>query len=211
MKQGSTRIAIVLDRSGSMRGMEESVISGLNKFFDAQKKEPGAATVRFCQFDSQGYDVMFDLPLQQVPELLSKDFNPRASTPLYDAQARTINDLGAELAALAEQDRPERVIVVTMTDGEENCSQEYDLRKVKALIEDQTNKYGWTFVYLGANQDAVKVGLKMGMKRGSTMTYATNAVAMANTTDSLNNYVRGVRARGVAAFTDEDRLKSMQK
>lgn len=212
MKQGFTRIAILLDRSGSMRGSEESVISGLNKFFAEQKALPGNATVRFCQFDTVSYDVVFDVYLQQVPELLAKDFNPRAGTPLWDSQARIINELGVELAALSERDRPENVLVVTMTDGEENASKEYTKASmVKALIEEQTNKYGWTFVYLGANQDAVKVGRAMGISMQNSMTYDVGERGVANTMNAISTYTKTLRATRSASFSEKDRVEAMQK
>lgn len=160
MKDNFTRIAIVLDRSGSMESVREATIAGFNQFIEEQKKAPGEATVKLVQFDDQ-YEQVFDKPLQDVPQLTQAMFVPRGWTALLDAQGRTIVALGAELAALKEEERPSKVLMMTLTDGHENRSKEFTLERVAALIKEQKEKYRWEFVFLGANQDAVKVAASM--------------------------------------------------
>lgn len=208
MKNNSTRIAIILDRSGSMDSVRESTVAGFNQFIKDQKKIPGEVTVKLVQFDDQ-YDEVFDLPLKDVPELTQDNFVPRGWTALLDAQGRTIIALGAELAALKEDQRPSKVIVMTLTDGHENRSKEFKLHQVADLIQRQKEVYQWEFIFLGANQDAVKVAASMNIAPAAAITYTANAAAMANVMDAASNYVGAVRSRGFSAFTDEDRLKAM--
>jgi uncharacterized protein YegL len=213
MKQGYVRIAFVLDRSGSMKEHREAAVSAVNSFVREQRALPGEVKMKLVIFDDF-YEIAFDKDLRDVREYTQADFQPRGRTALYDAQCRTIDELGAELAALPEYARPEKVIVVTMTDGEENCS-EYKLSDVNKRIKTQETQFNWAFAYLGANHDAVKEGIAMGMHRGQTMSYAANAKGMANTMRAANSYVRSVRSMptgqsvGDVTFTDEDRKNAM--
>lgn len=209
MKHNLSRIVFILDRSGSMRSAVESTITSFNKFIKEQKELPGGATLRFVQFDDE-YTVVFDKPLQDVPELTQRDFEPRGVTALLDAQGKTIVDLGKELESLPEHERPEHVIVITLTDGLENASTDYTQAKVAELIKHQTEKYGWKFIYLGANQDAVKVGGGMGIVRGQTMTFNVNdPSAFSGTLNATSNMVRGLRAARAMSFSDADRKVAM--
>lgn len=171
----STRIVIVLDRSGSMESARESTVKGLNTFVSEQKKNTYDITLKLAQFDDNlgelSYEIIHDAPIKSIPEFTQKDFVPRGSTPLLDAQGKAITELGEELAALPEYKRPNKVIFVTITDGYENASKNYTREKIKKLIDHQTTKYNWDFVYLGANQDAVAVGKSMGYLQGKSMSY----------------------------------------
>ena len=134
MKENCARIAIILDRSGSMASVRESTIAGFNEFIRAQRQLPGEVMVKLVQFDDQ-YDVVFDKPLADVPELTQDLFVPRGMTALFDAQGKTIVALGEELAALPEAQRPSKVIVMTLTDGLESASKEYGVDKIASLVE----------------------------------------------------------------------------
>jgi hypothetical protein len=224
MNDNFTRIVVILDRSGSMASVRESTVAGFNQFIIGQKKVPGEVTVKLVQFDDQ-YEVVFDKPLNDVPELTQATFVPRGSTALLDAQGRTIIELGAELAALNEDQRPGRVIVMTLTDGQENASREFaplpfgedrekrpeldGVQRIADMIKTQREVYGWDFIFLGANQDAVRVAASMNIPVRSSMTYSANPVGMANVMSSANNYVGAVRARGMSVFSDDDRVKAM--
>lgn len=209
MRESTTRIAIILDRSGSMESVREATIAGFNEFIEQQKKLPGEATVKLIQFDDQ-YEEVFDKPLQDVPELTQAMFAPRGWTALWDAQGRTITTVGAELAVLPEDQRPSKVIVMTLTDGIENRSKEFSLERVSELIKRQKEVYNWEFIFLGANQDAVKTARAMNIAPQAAVTYSANAAAMGNVMRSASAYVRGVRGGSRhMAFTDEDRLKAI--
>src|ERR1700759_4539792 len=124
MKSGYTHVSMLLDRSGSMASIKSDTIGGVNQFVDIQKQELGEMTLTLCQFDNF-YEVVYDArPIAEIPALTDKTYIPRGSTALLDSACQLIIDTGRKLAALPEAERPERVMVVIITDGEENASQE---------------------------------------------------------------------------------------
>lgn len=178
MKQGLTHIHFILDRSGSMESIKKDTIGGFNAFLQAQKAAPGEATMTVVQFDTQdAYEVITDRkPISEAKELTSSTFTPRAGTPLYDAIGRGINELGKQLSDLPEDQRPEKVAFVILTDGEENSSKEFVQAKVLEMIKHQTEKYSWQFMFLGANIDAINVAKGIGIAAQSALTFAPNAI-----------------------------------
>lgn len=167
MKQGLTEIVCVLDRSGSMGTLQEETITRFNSFIKEQKDVPGEARVTVVLFDDQ-YDVLHTtVPLPELPELTNKDYFARGWTALNDAIGKTINEVGGRLDQMAEEDKPEKVIFVIITDGLENQSKEFpgeDGRtKVKAMVDHQRENYQWEFLFLGANIDAVLTGQGYGV------------------------------------------------
>lgn len=208
MRENFTRIAVILDRSGSMESCKESTVTGFNSFVAEQKKLPGEAKLKLVQFDNE-YETVFDKPLSQAPELTQTTFVPRGSTALLDAQGRTIIDLGNELEKMPEHERPSKIIVVTLTDGAENASHEFTAAKISEMIKHQRETYGWDFVFLGANQDAIKTAASMNIPMASSMTYAANARGMSNTMAAVSNYVGLSRSGLVANFTDDERVMAM--
>jgi uncharacterized protein YegL len=200
-----TAIAVVVDRSGSMASMQADAQGGLNSFIKDQKKEPGKCTLRIDQFDTVYENVIKSTPIQDVKKYT---LSPRGGTALLDGIGRTVTDFGAELAALPEAERPGNVIVVVVTDGGENSSQEWNAATVKELIKKQEDKYNWTFVFLAANQDAIAVGGQYGFNAGTSMTY--DAANVGNTYSTLSSSVSLARSTGTFdSFTDEDRAKSL--
>jgi len=210
MKDNFTRIAVILDRSGSMESCKESTVAGFNEFIRTQRELPGEAMVKLVQFDDQ-YETVFDMNLKSCPELTQNTFVPRGSTALFDAQGRTIVELGRELAALPEQERPSKVIVVTLTDGLENASKEYSLQQIGEMIKEQRDKYSWDFVFLGANQDAVKTAEAMSIPLPSAMSYSTSKAGIAATMAAVSQYVGAARGGKVAAFSAKERKAAMDK
>jgi len=218
--RNATRILIVLDRSGSMELARKSTISGLNEFISMQKQNKGDISLKLIQFDSDSannlsYEVTLDKPIQDIKPLTVEDFQPRGGTPLLDAQGKTITELGKELANLPEWARPDKVIVVAITDGYENTSKKYSNHKIREMIKHQTEKYNWDFVYLGANQDAVAVGQSMGYSGSKSMSYSVcDPAAVANTYANLGQYATRAVAAGSAGlasnqFEDEERSSSL--
>jgi hypothetical protein len=210
MKTDFTRIAIVLDRSGSMEPLREATVEGINQFLRAQQQLPGSATVKLVRFDTE-YEVVFDKPLHEVPLLTQEDFVPRGATALLDAQGKTIDDLGEELARMPETARPAKVIVVTLTDGLENASKYYTGYKVAEMIKRQREIYSWEFIYLGANQDAVKVAASMNIPAAAAMTYAPSPRAVGSTFSSLASYVSRTRGGEKADFTAAERATAIDE
>lgn len=178
MNINHTDITIVLDRSGSMSSIAADTIGGFNRFLEDQKKAPGTANLILHQFDN-----VFETPIPttaigNVPALTIHTFAPRGSTALLDAIGRAITETGARLSGMAEDQRPAHVICVIITDGEENSSREFTLEKINEMIKLQQDAYKWEFVFLGANQDAIRAGTSMGIKGGNSMSYAANTIGV---------------------------------
>lgn len=191
MKANSAHVSYLLDRSGSMRKILSDTIGGFNTFVDGQREEPGELTVTLAQFDDI-YEVLYQtVPIAEVKNLTEKTFVPRGRTALLDSLARLIIDTGRTLAALAEDQRPEKVLFIIQTDGEENASREFSNAKIKEMIDHQKDIYKWEFIYLGANQDAFSVGGAMGM---AGVKYEATSMgtrgAYTATTDSLKKFRR---------------------
>lgn len=209
MKENCARIAIILDRSGSMASVRESTIAGFNEFIRSQRGVAGEVSVKLVQFDDQ-YEVVFDKPLADVPELTQDLFAPRGMTALLDAQGKTIVTLGEELAALPESERPAKVIVMTLTDGLENASKQYTVDQIATLVKHQTEKYNWDFVFLGANQDAVRTAAAMSIPVGSAMTYTASAGAMRSLFSAVGDYVSSSRTSAARpAFSEKARQAAL--
>lgn len=220
MNRNLIRIACVLDKSGSMKStqenptLRETTISSFNNFVNDLKADShGQCQLKLIQFDTN-YEVIFDKPLQSVPALTSKLYSPGDNaTALLDAQGRTIDELGVELRNLPETERAGKVIVVTITDGLENSSKHYTHGQVSEMIEHQQKIYGWDFIYLGANQDAVKVGGSLNIPRYRSMTYnVADPKAMAATYSATAHAVNAIRSHAVTGqgtgnigFTEQER------
>ena len=163
MRENSTEMVFVLDRSGSMSGLAADTIGGFNELIEKQKKIEGDAYVTTVLFDHE-YEVLHDhVALGEVAPLTDKEYFARGSTALLDAVGRTINAVGARLAAAPEEERPEHVVFVITTDGMENASREYTAKQVREMVEHQQQKYSWQFVFLGANMDAVSEARNLGI------------------------------------------------
>lgn len=202
-----TRLVFLLDRSGSMQTIKDDVAGGFAAFLDEQRAEEGAVTVDLSRFDSVYETVYRDVPIDQVPPL---DLRPRGSTALLDAMGRLITSLDEEIAALAETERPDTVIVAIMTDGRENASREWTRPAIKSLVEEQSHRHGWQFLYMGADQDAVEVGTGLGVKGEHAVTYARgkSREAMAAASGRVRDYRRAKRVDKQApmfGFTADDR------
>lgn len=195
-----TAIAVLMDRSGSMEGMRVEAENAINNFVKDQREEPGSCTIRLAQFDNQYEDVYRSTDIHKVVDYR---LFPRGTTALNDGIGYLITDFGQELAALPEDERPEHVIFVIVTDGFENASREYSKSKVAEMIKHQQEKYNWNFVFLAAGQDAIATGQTYNIGAASSMTFVPDSVAMAGA--SLSSYTSTTRAGGSYQFTDEDR------
>ena len=202
-----THLYFLLDRSGSMQSIKTDTEGGFAAFIEEQRKAPGECRVTLAQFDNE-YDVVYaDRPIADVPAL---DLQPRGSTALLDAMGRTVTEAGKRLAAMPEDERPGTVILAVMTDGMENASQEWTHPAIKALVEQQTSKYGWQFLYMGADQDAIEVGAGLGVAAANSVTYSRGKAREAMAASAAK--VSGLRAArmtspaaAMPAFTEEER------
>lgn len=207
MKQGLTHIIFVVDRSGSMSSIATDMIGGYNTFIKKQKETPAECYVSFYQFDDIYEPVFERLKLEDVKDLDSKTYVPRNMTALYDAMGKTINNYGAYLSSLSEEDRPERVLFVTITDGANNSSREFTAAQVRDMVKHQTDVYSWSFVFLGSNIDAWDAGSSLGVASTSTLQFANVKGSVTKAFDALskNTHMYRAAAAPVAyAFAPED-------
>ncbi len=208
-----TLIAALLDRSGSMRGIADDMRGGFDSFIAKEAGQPGTTLVTLAQFDDR-YEVLYtDRPVAEVPAL---SLQPRGMTALLDAIGRFITEVGAGLAALPDEDRPAAITVLVMTDGHENASREWTGEAVRSLISQQESVYGWDFVFLGANMDAVEVGTNLGFAPGKSLTYDADGDAVGGAWDAVAGYSARKRSAGVAAapsivFEDAERRGARKK
>jgi uncharacterized protein YegL len=193
-KLTQTEIVMVLDRSGSMRGIDKATVEGFNKFLDEQKNAEGEAFVTLVQFDDR-YEMNYQsVPVKNVDNLvLNETFIPRGSTALLDAIGKTIEDL--------KTDRD--VIFVIITDGEENASRTYKREAIMKMIETQTNE-GWKFLFLAANQDAIQAGGSIGIKGSNSINYSSNDISTANVFQSVSSNMKQYRSSKLASLNLSD-------
>ncbi len=189
MKQGLAEIVCIIDRSGSMESIKNDAVGGFNAFLEEQKKVPGEATLTYVQFDTEYEVVHENTPLQDVKPIDDTVYIPRGSTALLDAIGRTIDSTGKRLANMPEENRPEKVIVAILTDGEENSSRQYELSQIKEKIGHQKEKYSWEFIFLAANQDAFAEAQKIGIDSKDAFNFSATGKgvrkAYANMSDSI--------------------------
>jgi hypothetical protein len=199
MKQGLTHIIFIVDRSGSMSGIAKDMIGGYNTFIKKQKETPGECFVSFYQFDDIYESVFERIALADVKDLDDTTYVPRNMTALYDAIGKTVNNYGKYLSELAEDQRPERVLVVIITDGQNNASHEFTADQVKNIVKHQTDVYKWDFVFLGSNIDSWSVADSIGIKAGSTMQFANVGGSVSASYSMLSKNVTAFRSAAIKA------------
>ena len=189
-----------------MGGLQQEVIGSFNKFLSDQKAVEGTATMTLIQFDDL-YEVNYEMTnIQDVPELNTDTYVPRGMTAMYDAIGKAILTTGSTLDSMTEDERPEKVVVLIQTDGNENASNEFRQETIKKMITEQEDTYSWEFVFLGANIDAVAVGTGIGIKVKKSMTFVANAAGMDAGIDSLSSNLRSYRTGATCNmnYTAED-------
>jgi len=177
MKDSLTEIIFLLDRSGSMGGLESDTIGGFNSFV-RQQAEIGETLITTVLFDDQ-YELLHNGLNAAEVALTGKEYFVRGRTALLDAVGKTILDVGKRLADTDESARPGKIIFVITTDGQENSSQEFNYDKVKEMITHQKEKYGWEFIFMGANIDVAAESSRLNIDLGSTMSYQSTGAGTA--------------------------------
>lgn len=171
MKKGLTEVVFILDRSGSMSGLEADTIGGFNSMIEQQKQGEGEALISTVLFDNVSEVIHDRVPVKSVALLTREDYSVRGCTALLDAIGGAIHHIGNIHKYAREEDVPEHTLFVITTDGMENASRRYDSETVKKMIERQKAKYGWEFLFLGANIDAVETASRFGIGADRAVNY----------------------------------------
>jgi len=195
MKKDLTELVFILDRSGSMAGLESDTIGGYNAMLKKQKAEAGEATVTTVLFDDE-YQLLHDrIDIRGIQPITAKDYYVRGSTALLDALGRTISKIGNAQRHTSDELRAEKVLFVITTDGMENASREYDYARIRHMVERQQQKYGWEFIFLGANMDAFDTAGRMGIRPDRTANYHADSVGTATNFMAVSEAVTQIRGQ----------------
>ena len=194
MKKNLTEIVFILDRSGSMAGLEGDTIGGFNSMIEKQKGEPGEAYVSTVLFDNVSEVIHDRIDIQKIEPLTRNQYYVRGSTALLDAVGSAIHHIGNVHKYARPEDRPEKTLFVITTDGMENASRHYSYERVKMMIERNTDKYGWEFIFLGANIDATKEAARFGIRADRAANYNADSVGTAVVYEAVCDAVCSVRA-----------------
>ena len=194
MKKNLTELVFILDRSGSMAGLEADTIGGFNAMIEKQRRETGEAYVSTVLFDNVS-QVLYDrLSLNKIPAMTGKDYYVRGCTALLDAVGGAIHHIGNIHKYAREEDRPERTLFVITTDGMENASRRYTYEKVREMIKRQKEKYGWEFIFLGANIDAAREAARFGIDEDRAANYHADHQGTRVIYDTVCETVSNIRA-----------------
>lgn len=194
MKKDLTEMVFILDRSGSMHDLTSDTIGGFNSMIENQKNENGEAFITTVLFDDE-YELLHDhINIQEIQPITDKEYYARGMTALLDAIGKTINSIGNRLNNTPEDERPDKVIFVITTDGFENASKEFTKTNVKDMIEHQQSKYSWTFMFLGANMDAVSEAASLGINTNFAKTYTANSLGTQSVYKSVSTAMSQARS-----------------
>lgn len=213
MKKDLTYIIFLVDRSGSMESIANDIIGGYNSYIRKQRESKiGECKIFFYQFDTH-YETIYDgVDINFITDLSNEKYLPRGSTALYCSLGKTITDIGTKLSSLPEEERPSKVLFVTITDGLNNDilfnETIYTLEDVKNMIQHQIDVYNWDFVYIGANQDAWGVGETMGIGGNTKLTYAADAEGTAVMFDKLCKSTISYRSCATKKFSFDEESSS---
>lgn len=196
MKKNSAAIAIVLDRSTSMESCRDATILGFNSTLAEQRTQPGECSVMLTTFADDVRVVFSSLPIALVRNITRETYAPNGNTALLDGIGHTIEALGTQLAFLPEHERPERVLVVIMTDGQENRSRKFKKAKITEMIGHQRSKYGWEFAYLGADLTSIEDAVSMGIMRGMAAQYDSSPMGTSQAHRGMSKGISNYRSGG---------------
>ena len=189
-----TELVFILDRSGSMSGLERDTIGGFNSMIEKQKREEGEAVVSTVLFDSNSAVIHDRLPIGEVPCMTEKEYYAHGCTALLDAVGGAIHHIGNIHKYARKEDVPEKTMFIITTDGYENASKYYDYDKVRKMIERQKEKYGWEFLFLGANIDAAAEAKRFGISADRAVNYKCDEEGTALNYEVISEAVCSVRA-----------------
>ena len=210
MKENLTELVFILDRSGSMAGLEGDTIGGFNGMIEKQKKEPGEVLVSTVLFDNDSQVIHDRIDLREIPPMTEKEYAVGGCTALLDAVGGAISHISKVHKYIRREDRPEKTLFVITTDGMENASGKYSYDKLKEMIE-QKKDLGWEFIFLGANIDAAKEAARFGIAKEFTVDYHADSKGTAVIYEAMSDAVCSVRACRPMADTWKQKVEADNK
>ena len=193
MRKNLTEIVFILDRSGSMRGLEADTIGGFNSMIEKQKKADGEAIISTILFDNVSEVIHDRADIRSIQPMTEDDYTVRGCTALLDAIGGAVHHIGNVHKYARAEDVPEHTLFVITTDGMENASRRYDSETVKKMIERQKEKYGWEFLFLGANIDAVETARSVGISKDRAVNYRSDREGTALNYEVVSEAISAVR------------------
>lgn len=195
MNKQATEIIFLLDRSGSMAGLESDTIGGFNAFLKKQCEFEGETVLTTVLFDDR-YEVLWNEIDANHVKLTKKEYYVRGTTALLDSVGKTILDVGFRLSNASEVERPAKMIVVITTDGLENASREFTYDKIRELIRHQQDKYRWEFIFMGANMDAAKEAESIGIYEGCAFDFEASKTGVERMYEEISEVILEKRMKG---------------
>lgn len=211
MKANLTELVFILDKSGSMSGLEKDTIGGYNSMLEKQRKVNGVCVITTVLFDNR-YELLHDrIDIRAVRPITEKEYFVGGTTALLDAVGSTIHKIGTAQKNTAEDYRAEKVMFVIITDGEENASRSYSAKRVKEMIQRQKECYGWEFIFLGANIDAVETAGRFGIDADRAVDYVPDAAGTELNFRVMSETVAAFREFGAVPATCLDVIRNDMK
>ena len=202
MKNNITELVFILDRSGSMMGLEKDTIGGFNSMLEKQRREPGRVFVSTVLFDHVSEVIHDRISITDVPDLTEKEYFVRGCTALLDAVGGAIHHIGNVHKYARKEDVPEKTLFIITTDGMDNASRRYTYEKVRAMIERQKKKYGWEFLFLGANIDAAAEARRFGIDESMAANYNCDEAGTALNYEVISEAITNVRCSAAPLNAD---------
>ncbi|WP_343337511.1 hypothetical protein TPELB_24960 [Terrisporobacter petrolearius] len=204
MKKNLTEVVFILDRSGSMSGLEGDTIGGFNTMLKKQREEEGDANVTTVLFDEEIEMLHKRVDIKEIKNITSKDYYVRGCTALLDAIGYSINFM---INVQKKEERAKNVLFIITTDGYENASKEYSYEKIKKMITYEKERYNWQFLFLGANMDAISTARKFGISEEFASNYVSDEVGMQITYEVMNSAISTCKAMGVVDGSWKSRVE----
>lgn len=205
-KEGLTELVFIIDKSGSMSGFEADTVGGFNSMIEKQRAEGGEVLVSTVLFDNESEVVHDRVPIRKIVPMTRADYRVGGCTALLDAVGGAIRHIGNVHKYARREDVPQNTVFVITTDGMENASRSFDSARVHAMIERQREKYGWEFIFLAANIDAIETAEHIGIRRERAANYSQSSDGYEACFSAMSSFVSSVRSAPVAS--DDDSWKA---